>query len=81
MFVAGYQFYVLDNAFASHWGFQSIKTRPKWRAKQQEDNNKKFDDFAREITARYGGKDPYNMIGKLKSLNLKNIHVGYGKTD
>ena len=77
MFVAGYQFHVLDNAFASHWGFQTIKTRPKWRAKQQEENNKRFDDFAREVTARYG-RDPYNMLKKLKKLNYQNIKVAYG---
>ena len=67
MYVAGYEFLVLDNAFASHWGFQSIKTRPKYRALQQEANNKHFDDFAKEIKARYGDKDPYNMMNKLKA--------------
>ena len=77
MFVAGYQFHVLDNAFASHWGFQTIKTRPKWRAKQQEENNKRFDDFAKEVTARYG-RDPYNMLKKLKKLNYQNVKIAYG---
>ena len=77
MYVAGYSFYVLNNAFTSHWGFQSINTRPRWRARQQEKNNAKFDEFAREVTARYGA-DPYNMIKKLKSMNLKHVKVAYG---
>ena len=76
MYVAGYEFYVLDNVFASQWGFQTIKSRPKWRAKQQEANNKRFDEFAKEVDARYGGKDPYNMKSKLTKLNLKNHKPG-----
>ena len=72
MYVAGWTFHVLNNAFANHWGFQSVKTRPAWRARQQEANNKKFDEFAKELNARYG-RDPYQMMSKLKKLNLKNI--------
>ena len=49
MYVAGYTFLVLNNAFTSHRGFQSVKSRPEWRARQQEDNNKKFDEFAKEV--------------------------------
>ena len=71
MYVAGYKFFVLNNAFTSHWGFQSMRTRPKWRAKQQEENNAKFDEFAREVTARYG-RDPCKMLKKLKKMNMKN---------
>ena len=78
MFVAGYRFFVLDNGFASHWGFQTIKTRPDFRARQQEANNKKFDNFARELVAKYNGADPYNMMKKLKKLNLGGIKVNYG---
>ena len=29
---------------------QSLKSRPSWRAKQQEENNARFDEFAREVT-------------------------------
>ena len=79
MYVAGYTFQVLNNAFTSHWGFQYLKNRPMWRAKQQEQNNAKFDDFAREISARYG-RDPYQMLSKLKKMNLKNLKVAYSKT-
>ncbi|XP_059082616.1 beta-1,4-glucuronyltransferase 1-like [Tigriopus californicus] len=78
MYVSGYEFFVLNNAFTNHWGFQSIKTRPKYRALQQMKNNHLFDDFAKEITARYG-RDPYKMMSKLKSLNLKNSVVSYEK--
>ena len=77
MYVAGYEFFVLNNAFTSHWGFQSIRTRPKWRAKQQEENNAKFDEFAREVTARYG-RDPCKMLKKLKKMNMKNMRINYG---
>ena len=80
MYVANYSFYVLDNAFASHWGFQTLKDRPEWRARQQTLNNHKFDDFAKEISARYG-RDPYDMLTKLKTMNYKNIKVAYGKSD
>ena len=78
MYVAGYSFNVLNNAFVSHWGFQVMKDRPKWRAKQQEQNNAKFDDFAREISARYD-RDPYQMLSKLEKMNLKNQKVVYSK--
>ena len=49
MYVAGYSFYLLNNAFTNHWGFQSLKTRPQWRARQQEQNNARFDEFAKEV--------------------------------
>lgn len=49
MYVAGYSFHLLNNAFTSHWGFQSYSTRPVWRAKQMEENNAKFDEFAKEV--------------------------------
>ena len=71
MYVAGFKFHLLNNAFTSHWGFQvtsdppyviitrphretfqSLKSRPSWRAKQQEENNARFDEFAREVTIK-----------------------------
>merc|ERR1711981_551450 len=50
MYVANYSFYVLDNAFASHWGFQTLKDRPEWRARQQTRNYK-------NIKVAYGKSD------------------------
>ena len=50
MYVAGYSFYLLNNVFTSHWGFQTYSTRPVWRAKQMEENNAKFDEFAKEVS-------------------------------
>ena len=50
MFVAGYTFHLLDNVFTSHWGFQTYATRPAWRARQMEENNAKFDEFAKEVS-------------------------------
>jgi len=78
MYVAGYTFHVLNNAFTNHRGFQKISTRPDWRAKQQEQNNHKFDEFAREVSARYSA-DPYKMLDKLEKMNLKNVKVSYKK--
>jgi hypothetical protein len=34
MFVAGYSFHVLNNAFVSHWGFQEPHGTPQWRVDQ-----------------------------------------------
>jgi len=79
MYVAGYEFYILANIFTNHAGFQSLSNRPSWRAKQQENNNAKFDEFAKELSAHYG-RDPYKMIEKLPKMNLKNIKVAYTKS-
>lgn len=76
MYVSGYTFHVLNNAFTSHRGFQSISSRPPWRAKQQELNNGRFDEFAKEISAHYSA-DPYNMLDQLKKMNLKHVKVAY----
>eukprot|EP00095_Tigriopus_kingsejongensis_P007170 maker-scaffold211_size255937-snap-gene-1.15 protein:Tk07170 transcript:maker-scaffold211_size255937-snap-gene-1.15-mRNA-1 annotation:"n-acetyllactosaminide beta- -n-acetylglucosaminyltransferase-like" len=77
MYVSGYEFFVLNNAFTNHWGFQSIKTRPQYRAIQQMKNNARFDVFAKELNARYEN-DPYDMMTKLKGMNLKKAVVTYG---
>lgn len=73
MYVAGFEFFVLNNAFTNHWGFQSSKTRPHFRAVQQTANNRKFEAFARELDARYG-RDPYGMMEKLR----KGLYLGKG---
>jgi len=78
MYVAGYSFHVLNNAFTSHRGFQTASTRPQWRAKQQEENNHRFDEFAKEVSAHYSA-DPYKMLDKLDKMNLKNAKVSYKK--
>ena len=73
MYVAGYSFLVLNNGFASHWGFQHAKDQPVWRKAQQTINEEKFEAFAKEIMARYG-HDPYKMmdyIEKWKKNRLK----------
>merc|ERR1711902_168285 len=74
MYVAGYSFHLLNNIFTSHWGFQSYSTRPVWSAKQMEENNGKFDEFAKELSAHYNA-DPYDMLSKLKKMNLKHVKV------
>merc|ERR1712106_1189036 len=62
----------------SHRGFQTASTRPQWRAKQQEENNHRFDEFAKEVSAHYSA-DPYKMLDKLDKMNLKNAKVSYKK--
>lgn len=52
MHMAGYSFHVLNNAFSSHWGFQSA-AYPEWRKKQIKGNEKRFKGFEKEIKVRY----------------------------
>ena len=80
MYVSGYQFYVLNNAFTNHLGFQTLKTRPVWRAQQSSVNSRKFHNFALELIAKYG-RDPYGMAERLKKMNLKNAQVNYGSNE
>ncbi|KAH1005824.1 hypothetical protein HUJ04_006738 [Dendroctonus ponderosae] len=68
MFVAGYEFLVLSPIFTCHWGLQVKKTRPPWREHQNNLNRRQFDQFKKEIFARYN-KDPLNMIKPKKKKN------------
>lgn len=52
MHTAGYQFYLLNNAFSLHWGFQEAEY-PEWRKKQIKANEVRFKDFDREVKERY----------------------------
>ena len=78
MFVAGYSFYVLNNAFVNHWGFQYPHGIPEWRVEQRTENEIKFENFAREISARYG-RDPLKMVDKLSEMNTTEIIHKYAK--
>ena len=78
MYVAGYTFHLLTNAFTNHWGFQTTSTRSKWRAHQMEQNNRKVDGFVMELISKYG-QDPYNMAKKLKKFRFKKVRVPYGR--
>lgn len=72
MFMAGYNFVLLNNAFVSHWGFQEFRDTPKWRIEQRVVNENKFVNFAKEMVARYD-RDPLRMLAKLKALNVPEI--------
>ena len=73
MFVAGYEFYVLNNVFLTHWGFQTKEMRPQWRSSQRSENEDKFGSFARDIFFKYH-KDPCQMIPQiLFQREVKNI--------
>ena len=49
MWAAGYSFFILNNIFTSHWGFQKSSSRPPWRKKQMKSNSKKFVKFRNEV--------------------------------
>jgi len=70
MFIAGYSFYVLNNAFLSHWGYSVKNSTPAWRVKQRKANELKFESFVREVSARHGGRDPLGMLKKFSDPKL-----------
>ena len=70
MHVAGYEFHVLNHAFTNHWRFQSLKSRPWWRARQQKENHQRFLNFSREIIVKYG-RDPLKMEKRLKKVKVR----------
>ena len=72
MHVAGYEFHVLNNAFTNHWGFQTVKARPSWRAKQSEENHALFKNFSREIVAKYG-RDPFRVQNRHKRIRQQRL--------
>ena len=78
MFMAGFNFFVLNNAFVSHWGFQVGGSPPDWRVEQRTTNEIKFVNFAKEVVARYD-RDPMRMLAKLRALNTTEIIHRYAK--
>ena len=58
MWIAGWSFEVLSPIFAIHWGFQSKKSRPAWRERQNNQNRSRFKAFKQEVWARYGKTPP-----------------------
>ena len=69
MFVAGYNFYVLNNAFLSHWGYAAKNSTPEWRVTQRKENELKLESFVREVSARYGS-DPLGLVQKFSDPKL-----------
>ena len=49
MWAAGYSFFLLNNIFASHWGFQKSSSRPSWRKKQTDSNKSNAEKFLNEV--------------------------------
>ncbi|XP_071447155.1 beta-1,4-glucuronyltransferase 1-like [Hetaerina americana] len=64
MFLRGYTFEVLDNAFLIHWGFQERKQRPPWREEQSRRNYRLFQNWVLEKAAQYDA-DPEDIIEKM----------------
>ena len=50
MWAAGYSFFLLNNVFTSHWGFQKSSARPSWRWRESGVNSRKFDKFRKEVS-------------------------------
>ena len=75
MFLAGYTFHVLNNAFMSHWGFAQRGSTPEWRVREIQSNQVKFKSFAKEVSARYGRNDPFGIVAKFlePSANVSGI--------
>jgi len=76
MFMAGYNFHILNNAFVSHRGLQEFHDTPDWRIEQRTANEFKFASFAKELVARYD-RDPLRMLAKLKAFNVTEIVYRY----
>ena len=49
MWVAGYSFFLLNNLFTSHWGFQKSSARPSWRWRESGVNSRRFAKFRKEV--------------------------------
>ncbi|KAG8234611.1 hypothetical protein J437_LFUL015024 [Ladona fulva] len=81
MFLAGYQFKLLDNAFLVHWGFQEMKRRPAWRLKQTAANYNLFKNWLLEKTIRYDS-DPLNLTHKIvKNQEKRRFRVTMDKKE
>jgi hypothetical protein len=52
MYLAGYKFHLLNNAFLSHWGYAAKNSTPDWRVGQRRDNELLFESFIKEVSAR-----------------------------
>ncbi|XP_064483284.1 beta-1,4-glucuronyltransferase 1-like [Ornithodoros turicata] len=53
MYLAGFEFWVLDNAFAVHQGMENPHGRDYWREKQNALNRKHFMVFKKEMAKKY----------------------------
>ena len=63
MFVAGYTFYVMNNAFLSHWGYAELGSSPEWRNLERVSNEFLLPAFLREVSVHYQN-DPFGMVEK-----------------
>ena len=69
MALDGWKFHVLSPAFAIHWGFQEKTQQGKIRKLQINRNRKRFNDFEKEVRAKYfakNGKDARFVKKKLR---------------
>ena len=57
MALDGWKFHVLSPAFAIHWGFQEKTQQGKIRKLQINRNRKRFNEFEKEVRAKYFAKN------------------------
>ena len=50
---AGWTFHVLSPLYLIHWGFQESNQQPAYRKTQIQENSKKYNQFNKEIGAKY----------------------------
>ena len=68
MALDGWKFLVLSPAFAIHWGFQEKNQQGKIRKLQINRNRKRFNDFEKEVRAKYFAKNGKDARFKKKKL-------------
>ena len=65
MALDGWRFLVLSPAFAIHWGFQEKNQQSKIRKMQVNKNRRRFNEFEKEVRAKYEARN-----GKSTIINL-----------
>ncbi|TRY77142.1 hypothetical protein TCAL_12514, partial [Tigriopus californicus] len=66
LFVAGFQFHLLNDGFLIHMGFKVPGERKPWKSKELLRNQRLVPQFAQEIKVKYG-RDPCQMSLKLRT--------------
>lgn len=88
MALDGWKFLVLSPAYAIHWGFQEKNQQTKLRKMQVNKNRRRFNEFEKEVRAKYAAKNGKSAItdvankkknskqdNKLKTLSVNNKNI------
>ena len=66
MALDGWRFFVLSPAFAIHWGFQELNQQSKIRTWQVNKNRRRFNEFEKEVRAKYENRNVKGAITRTK---------------